>query len=177
MCVLFLLLYKCTHITLTADTTQSLITLLIEEFPPSECMLITIGQPKSDIIARTGYVECHDGSNCLAHAKDTKLYCAIYLWYNGEIESLKTMPYQPLVTKSILINLLSNEENSIKNRTFYYIPEVKFVISGKVIIHCTNGRVYHFDREQKIKIGELCTFPWEGMVWKFAYWVSGDFYS
>lgn len=173
------LAYLCAyvHIALAADSTESLMGILREEFPPTECMVITIGLPKRDTFNSEEYVECHDGSDCLRQAYDTKLYCAIYLWYSGDIMSLKSIAYQPLITKSILINLLPKGDNTTRNQTNYYIHEIRIIDRSKVIIQCSNGRVHQENINERFKIKQLCIDPWKGMVWKFAYFVTDDYYT
>ena len=132
-------------------------------------MLKLLAQSIFDVI-NEDYVVCHDGVGCIKQAFDTKLYCAVYLWYSGDITLLKSMPYQPMITKSIIINLLPEKDYFSMNLTSYFITEVRLTNHGLVIIRCTNGKIFQINEQQGTKIIELCKFPWDGMLWKFAYW-------
>ena len=116
------------------------------------------------------YVACHDGLDCIKQAFDTKIYCVIYLWYSGDISLLKAMPYQSLITKSIIINLLPEKDYFSMNQTSHFLTEVRLTNSDFVIIRCSNGKVFQINEPRKTKIAELCKFPWDGMLWKFGYW-------
>ena len=134
-----------------------------QEFPPSQCLLISFGKPllTSWRINRE-YVICQDGFECLTKLKDTKkLYCALYLWFGGNFTEFKHLQDQPY--RTVIIH--SQQDYSMKRELSS--PQIVGNSDGSATIICPNKDTFHLNGS--FKIGALCKYHWKGITWKFAY--------